>query len=53
MHLIDDDMLKYCHHELDRNKATGVDKVTKDEYEAKLDDNIKELLTIMKIDHSQ
>jgi group II intron reverse transcriptase/maturase len=48
MHLIDEDMLKYCHHELDRNKATGVDKVTKDEYEAKLDDNIKELLTIMK-----
>lgn len=48
MHLIDEDMLKYCHHELDRNKATGADKVTKDEYEEKLDDNIKELLIIMK-----
>lgn len=48
MHLIDEDMLKSCHHEIDRNKATGVDKVTKDEYEANLDYNIKDLLARMK-----
>lgn len=48
MHLMDEDMLKLCHHELDRKKATGVDKVTKDEYEANLDDNIRDLLLTMK-----
>lgn len=48
MHLVNEDMLKSCHHELERNKATGIDKVTKDEYEANLDDNIKELVTNMK-----
>jgi retron-type reverse transcriptase len=48
MHLIYEDMLKYCHHELDKNKATGADKVTKDEYEANLEDSIKELLIRMK-----
>jgi hypothetical protein len=45
MHLIDEDMLKYCNNELDRKKATGIDKVTKDEYETTLDNNIKELTT--------
>ena len=31
-HLINEDMLKQCHKELDGNKAVGIDKVTKDEY---------------------
>ena len=30
-HLINEDMLKQCHKELDGNKAVGIDKVTKDE----------------------
>ena len=29
-HLINEDMLKQCHKELDRNKAVGIDKVTQD-----------------------
>ena len=29
-HLINEDMLKQCHKELDGNKAVGIDKVTKD-----------------------
>ena len=28
-HLINEDMLKQCHKELDGNKAVGIDKVTK------------------------
>lgn len=47
-HLINEEMLKMCHEELDRNKATGVDKITKDEYGTNLDDNIKDLLNRMK-----
>ena len=31
-HLINEDMLKQCHKELDGNKAVGIDKVTEDEY---------------------
>lgn len=31
-HLINEDMLKQCHKELDGNKAVGIDTVTKDEY---------------------
>ncbi len=31
-HLINEDMLKRCHKELDGNKAVEIDKVTKDEY---------------------
>ena len=40
-HLINEDMLKQCHKELDGNKAVGIDKVTKDEYGKNLDRNIK------------
>ena len=30
-HLIDAEMLKQCHKELDGNKAVGIDEVTKEE----------------------
>ncbi len=36
-HLINEDMLKQCHKELDGSKAVGIDKVTKDEYGKNLD----------------
>ena len=36
---LDVDMLKQCHKELDGNKAVGIDKVTKDEYGKNLDRN--------------
>jgi RNA-directed DNA polymerase len=32
MHLVNKEMLTICHKELGGNKATGVDKVTKEEY---------------------
>jgi group II intron reverse transcriptase/maturase len=42
-HLIDENMLKQCHKELDKNKAAGMDEMTKSEYEVNLDENIKDL----------
>ena len=47
-HLINEDMLKQCHKELDGNKAVGIDKVTKDEYGKNLDRNIKDLVQRLK-----
>lgn len=43
-HLINADLLKQCHKELDGKKAVGVDKVTKEEYGENLDRNIKDLV---------
>ncbi len=37
-HLINKEMLKQCHKELDGSKAVGIDKVTKDEYGKNLED---------------
>ena len=47
-HLINEDMLKQCHKELDGNKAVGIDRVTKDEYGKNLDRNVKELVQRLK-----
>jgi group II intron reverse transcriptase/maturase len=44
-HLIDSDMLKQCHKEMNGKKAVGVDKVTKDAYEMKLEANVNDLVT--------
>jgi len=43
-HLINADMLKEQYQRLDRNKAVGIDKVTKDAYGERLDENINKLL---------
>ena len=48
-HLINEDLLKACHRELDGKKAVGIDKVTKEEYGKQLDSNIADLVT----SHSQ
>jgi RNA-directed DNA polymerase len=48
IHLIDKEMLKQCHKELDGNKATGTDNVTKKEYEMNLEENIDNLIICMK-----
>ena len=45
---IDVDLLKSIHKRMDKNKASGVDKVTKAEYEADLDNNLKKLVARMK-----
>jgi RNA-directed DNA polymerase len=43
-HLINEMTLKESHYEMDERKAAGVDKVTKDEYEEHLSDNIRSLM---------
>jgi group II intron reverse transcriptase/maturase len=47
-HLINEDLLRECHQDLDGRKAAGVDRVTKAEYEANLDENLKDLVERLK-----
>ena len=47
-HLINEELLLECHQEMDGKKATGVDNVTKSEYEANLDENLKDLVERLK-----
>lgn len=48
IHLINESSLTQYHYEMKANKASGVDKVTKEEYQENLDSNIKELIAKMK-----
>lgn len=43
-HLLNEEMLMKCHKELNGKKATGMDGVTKAEYEENLEENIKNLV---------
>ena len=43
-HLINKELLKSCHESMDKDKAVGIDGVTKEDYGAKLDENLDELL---------
>jgi group II intron reverse transcriptase/maturase len=45
---IDEELLKSIHRRMEKNKASGVDKMTKEEYEVNLDDNLKKLVARMK-----
>ena len=47
-HLINVEMLKQCHKELDGSKAVGIDKVTKAEYEEHLEENLTNLVSRLK-----
>lgn len=47
-HLINEELLKECFAELDGTKATGLDKITKEEYNTNSEDNIKNLVTKLK-----
>lgn len=47
-HLINYELLKECYDELDGNKATGIDKVTKDIYYANLNENLNNLVEKLK-----
>ena len=47
-HLINMEMLKQCHKELDGNKAVGIDKVTKAEYGENLEENLTNLVSRLK-----
>lgn len=43
-HVLDMDLLRVCFHSLDGRKAVGVDRITKEQYERKLESNLQELL---------
>jgi len=47
-HLINADLLKQCHRELDGKKAVGIDEVTKEKYSEALDSNIEDLVLRLK-----
>ena len=48
IHLVNKETLIEQHKIQQKGKATGIDKVTKDEYERNLEENIDELLMRMK-----
>lgn len=43
-HALDLDLLRICFHSLDAKKAVGVDGITKQQYERKLESNLQQLL---------
>ena len=47
-HHINEELLRECHKELNGRKATGVDSVTKAEYEENLEENLKDLVGRLK-----
>jgi len=47
-HLINEDLLRECHKEMDGKKAAGVDSMTKAEYEVGLDEKLKDLVERLK-----
>ena len=47
-HHLNVEMLLQCHKELSRNKASGIDGVTKAHYEANLEENITKLVKELK-----
>ncbi len=47
-HLINIEMLKDCHAKMDKDKAVGIDGVTKEEYSQKLEENLIDLIDRMK-----
>jgi len=47
-HLINKEMLIYCHRKMQKKKAPGVDEITKLDYERNLNTNIDDLISRMK-----
>ena len=45
---INENSLKTIHKTMDKNKASGIDKVTKEEYEQNLEENLENLVKRMK-----
>ena len=48
IHLVNKERLKEQHNKQQKNKASGIDKVTKEEYEKNLEDNLDNLIKRMK-----
>ena len=47
-HLINEEMLKECHRDMDGNKAVGIDGITKEKYEVNLEANVTALVKRLK-----
>ena len=47
-HLINKELLKECHEKMDGDKAVGIDRVTKEEYGRKLEENLTGLVERLK-----
>ena len=47
-HLINKEMLKSCHEEMNEDKAVGIDGITKEEYSRNLDKNLESLVERIK-----
>lgn len=47
-HLINEETIMECHKGMSKKKAAGVDKVTKEEYELNLENNVRDLINRMK-----
>lgn len=47
-HLLNEEMIKECHGNMEKGKASGVDGVTKETYEENLDENVKGLVDRLK-----
>lgn len=47
-HLINEEMLKECHIEMEEGKAVGIDGITKEEYGKNLKENLKDLVSRIK-----
>ncbi|MEA1920163.1 MAG: hypothetical protein U9N52_10010 [Campylobacterota bacterium] len=47
-HYLNGEFLKDCYHNLDRNKAVGIDKVSWQEYKKSLDENLQKLVQKLK-----
>lgn len=48
IHLINEESVQECHKRMIKNKAAGIDDVTKEEYEQNLESNAKDLIARMK-----
>ena len=48
VHLLNEENLKQCHHDLPSGRATGINQITKEEYGENLDENISMLVEKMK-----
>ena len=47
-HLINKELLKECHRDMDGSKAVGIDGITKEEYGANLEENLEDLVRRLK-----
>lgn len=48
MHLVNENTLRECFIRLDKNKAAGIDRITKEEYGKNLEDNLRRLVIRLK-----